>query len=242
MRASPSDVRGEARGQSTKPSSGSRSEVFCFSGATDRRREAVRKRMLLLDTGHLLRRFGCSDRVAEIPARVIPALLGDLERLRAALWRRMTSAPASENGQPEAQGPDARSMNELSPEEVGKRLGLSPRSVHELLRTKRLPGYKVGRLWRVDEADLEAWKERQKAAIDKGGVTVIPSPHGTSHVPRPSPARSKRFKVKSVEIRRAVGHLPADHEAVGGGKNTGQRSRRLGNPVARQTTEGPDEG
>jgi hypothetical protein len=29
---------------------------------------------------------------------------------------------------------------------------------------------------------------------------------------------------------------------VGGGKNTGQRSRRLGNPVARQTTEGPDEG
>ena len=61
MRASPNDVRGEARRQSTKPASGSLfAGFYFFPGRAGRRRRGVMKRVVMLDTGDLLRRFGCS--------------------------------------------------------------------------------------------------------------------------------------------------------------------------------------
>lgn len=53
----------------------------------------------------------------------------------------------------------------LSIEDVAERLGLSPLTVGDKLRAGALPGLKVGRLWRVREADLDAYvRELAEAA------------------------------------------------------------------------------
>jgi excisionase family DNA binding protein len=45
----------------------------------------------------------------------------------------------------------------LTPEQVAERLQLSPFTVLDYLRTKRLRGVKLDRHWRVREADLQAF-------------------------------------------------------------------------------------
>lgn len=44
----------------------------------------------------------------------------------------------------------------LTPEQVAEHLVVAERTVYEWLRSGRLRGIKVGRLWRVREKDLEA--------------------------------------------------------------------------------------
>ncbi len=46
----------------------------------------------------------------------------------------------------------------LTSEQVATILDVPVRSVHELCRTKRLPAFKVGKLWRIKRADFEQWK------------------------------------------------------------------------------------
>lgn len=45
----------------------------------------------------------------------------------------------------------------LTPEEAALQLGITPRTIREWLRNGKLPGVKLGRLWRVKETDLEAF-------------------------------------------------------------------------------------
>ena len=45
----------------------------------------------------------------------------------------------------------------LTPPEVAERLGLSPVTIGHMLRAGTLPGMKVGVLWRVRAADLDAY-------------------------------------------------------------------------------------
>src|SRR5262249_38695720 len=45
----------------------------------------------------------------------------------------------------------------LTPDEVAKRLKVKLRTVQEWLRTGRLAGLKLGKLWRIREGDLEAF-------------------------------------------------------------------------------------
>lgn len=45
----------------------------------------------------------------------------------------------------------------LTPEEVAERLGLSLLTVRDKLRAGALPGFHMGRGWRVREADLDAY-------------------------------------------------------------------------------------
>jgi excisionase family DNA binding protein len=45
----------------------------------------------------------------------------------------------------------------LTPEEVAARLKVKPRTVQEWLRSGRLAGLKLGKLWRIREYDLEAF-------------------------------------------------------------------------------------
>ncbi len=52
----------------------------------------------------------------------------------------------------------------VTPEDIAKRLQTTVRHIHELLRTKQIPGIKLGKLWRVTERDLSAWIESQKKA------------------------------------------------------------------------------
>lgn len=50
----------------------------------------------------------------------------------------------------------------LTPDEVAEKLAVKVRSVNEWLRTGKLKGVKVGRLWRVKEEDLEAFIESNR--------------------------------------------------------------------------------
>jgi excisionase family DNA binding protein len=43
----------------------------------------------------------------------------------------------------------------LTPEQVAERLQLSQITILHWLRSQRLPGVKLGKLWRVRESDLE---------------------------------------------------------------------------------------
>jgi excisionase family DNA binding protein len=45
----------------------------------------------------------------------------------------------------------------LTPEQVAERLQLSPHTILEYLRSKRLRGVKLDRHWRVREVDLQAF-------------------------------------------------------------------------------------
>jgi excisionase family DNA binding protein len=45
----------------------------------------------------------------------------------------------------------------LTPEQAANQLGIAPRTLREWLRSGKLPGVKLGRLWRIREADLEAF-------------------------------------------------------------------------------------
>jgi len=47
--------------------------------------------------------------------------------------------------------------NLLTPDEAAERLAVSPKTLRDWLRTGMLKGVKVGRLWRVWPADLEAF-------------------------------------------------------------------------------------
>jgi excisionase family DNA binding protein len=45
----------------------------------------------------------------------------------------------------------------LTTQQVAAILQLSPKTVKDWLRAGKLTGYKIGRVWRVKEADLEAF-------------------------------------------------------------------------------------
>lgn len=45
----------------------------------------------------------------------------------------------------------------LKPEQVAERLAISPKMVRAWLRDGRIPGVRIGRLWRVDPDALETW-------------------------------------------------------------------------------------
>ena len=45
----------------------------------------------------------------------------------------------------------------LTPEDAAKALLVKPETVREWLRTGKLKGVKMGRLWRIRESDLEAF-------------------------------------------------------------------------------------
>jgi excisionase family DNA binding protein len=47
-------------------------------------------------------------------------------------------------------------------EQVSKMLGVSERTVIRLVENKELVGFKVGRSWKFDEADIAAYIQRQK--------------------------------------------------------------------------------
>lgn len=51
------------------------------------------------------------------------------------------------------------SENLLTPEEAAERIAVSPRTLRDWLRAGELRGVKVGKLWRVRPADLEAFIE-----------------------------------------------------------------------------------
>jgi excisionase family DNA binding protein len=52
----------------------------------------------------------------------------------------------------------------LTPDEVAGCLRVSIQTVRRWINAGKLPAYKVGRAWRIKEADLESWLEERRIA------------------------------------------------------------------------------
>lgn len=80
----------------------------------------------------------------------------------------------------------------LKPEEVAERLAVSPKMIRAWLRDGKLPGIRLGRLWRVDPEALErfireGFHEEKPAQKPKQKAPVKPQAK-----PRPTRRQSKR--------------------------------------------------
>jgi excisionase family DNA binding protein len=70
----------------------------------------------------------------------------------------------------------------LTPEQVAERLQLSPFTILDYLRTKRLRGVKLDRHWRVREVDLQAFIEAHLANGAEAVKGELPSAPPGAHV------------------------------------------------------------
>lgn len=55
----------------------------------------------------------------------------------------------------------------LSIEDISEILGLEYKSIYRLIRSGELPAARIGRVYRVSRADLEAFLEQQKQAVHR---------------------------------------------------------------------------
>jgi excisionase family DNA binding protein len=98
--------------------------------------------------------FSEIERLVEaVPLEEGPALLGDLERIRARLWLRLSAAsrPATTTS-PELRKPDRL----LSAEEAAKMLAVKPRWLYD--HAHEIPGrVQLGKHVRFSERKLERW-------------------------------------------------------------------------------------
>ena len=92
-------------------------------------------------------------RVADVQVDDIPALLGALEQVRAALWSRMLCAPA-----PVARDPDGTAGDHLlTVAEVAAEVKFTLGYVYEAVRRGQLSAVRKGKYVRIRRADLRAW-------------------------------------------------------------------------------------
>jgi len=87
--------------------------------------------------------------------------------------------------------------NLLTPEQVADRLAVTPKAVRQWLREGKLPGLRLGRLWRVRPADLDAF-------IAGDGFALAGPPRGPSkRTASKAPPRAR--KVKKAATRKRTG-------------------------------------
>jgi len=67
-----------------------------------------------------------------------------------------------------------------TPEEVAQILKISKYTVYELIKRGELSAYRVGRKVRVEEKDIESYKQRSKRASSPAGIYPEPSPAATT--------------------------------------------------------------
>ena len=62
----------------------------------------------------------------------------------------------------------------LSLEEVAEMLGVNYQLIYKLVRARELPAIRLGRVYRVEQGDLEAYLRQQKTAhIQTGGICSV---------------------------------------------------------------------
>jgi len=61
----------------------------------------------------------------------------------------------------------------LSTQEVAELLNISKNTVYELIRRGELPSYRIGRKVRIDEIDIETYKNKSRTSVKKDTLTKI---------------------------------------------------------------------
>jgi excisionase family DNA binding protein len=99
--------------------------------------------------------FAALERAAAgLPPDQVPALLGELERLRASLWGRVRSLQLCDDAYSAPQGGDDRL---LTIPEVAELLTMHVSSLYEMARRGELPSVRVGKHVRVSATALRQW-------------------------------------------------------------------------------------
>jgi predicted DNA-binding transcriptional regulator AlpA len=99
--------------------------------------------------------------VASVPREAIPALLGDLEQLRAALWARLNEARSARGGV--SVGEAEESHGYLKPEEAARALGVSVRWLYRHHRQLPFARKLSRKTLRFSESGLRRWQATRKA-------------------------------------------------------------------------------
>lgn len=65
-------------------------------------------------------------------------------------------------------------MSLLNAKEAQERLGISESTLFRLLKRKELKGFKVGRVWKFEETDIQGYIARQRA-LAEGDINEKPA-------------------------------------------------------------------
>jgi excisionase family DNA binding protein len=149
----------------------------------------------------------------------LPAVLGQLEELRARLWLKMlVPAPIPI--------PESSESKLMTVAEVAHILRFSRGHVYELVRSGDLQAIKNGRAVRITDDALAAWQARHaKRPLDEGYSVSL----GSRSDRRPGQARSRSLGTDAAAVRRARRGAPGDRREVGDG--------RAGDPRPGSTTD-----
>jgi excisionase family DNA binding protein len=150
------------------------------------------------------------QRIAGLAAADVPTLLGDLERVRAALWDRMLRGSRAET--PTAAG-DADEV--LTVPEVALELRFTRAYVYEAVRRGDVTAVRKGKYVRIRRADLRAWLEgRPPNELDPRPARADSSRHvAVRAAPR---SRARAAAGVSAEIhtsRQATPHSPSNADS-----------------------------
>jgi|GEM_PF-829527 excisionase family DNA binding protein len=61
-------------------------------------------------------------------------------------------------------------MHYLTPKDLAQRYQISERQVTHLARIGLLPGFRIGKLWRFKEEDLQEWEKRRRIQWDRDEI------------------------------------------------------------------------
>lgn len=147
-------------------------------------------------------------RLGETPPEAIPALLGDLERLRAELWTLLVA--------PRRPDP-VEGEQYLNADEAAKLLSIPKSYVYDLARQKRIPSVKVGKYRRFSRQALLRWAE--SGSLDKPLSTV----HSPSNGQGGDQAPPKAARAHPGSARQTARRPSHDRQPVGtrGSKGNG---------------------
>ena len=163
---------------------------------------------------------------ATLPPTVIPALLAEVERLKAALWMRLvTSLIDSARTNPEPAAPRL-----LTVPQVAELLGVPAGNLYAVVRRGELRAIRLGKYVRVDPAEFKKWlAQHQLADQVDGGLchwyspdhegTRTPGSSGSArHDPGPARRPPRRHRERAgpvgtrgapdLRARRPAGHAP----------------------------------
>jgi excisionase family DNA binding protein len=119
------------------------------------------------------------QRIAELAAHDIPAFLGDLERVRAALWGRMLHG-----GKTDTTASAVDSVDEvLTVPEVARELKFTRAYIYEAVRRGDVAAIRQGKYVRIRRQDLRAWLAGRPAkALDRQPVARDSAGHAAMRV------------------------------------------------------------